>query len=180
MYALSWKLLIIGLLLEYFTTLPKIPLKKIAAKCSIFLHQLYFFLMGRSWTFFLDKDQISSGEDKRKGSEEGMGQKPKMRVIFSKFPLLSKIKTYLTCCWSDWHAQKPICIEFRVILSSFSWSKSTLCILRNKYGFQIGNAKEKIKCCYDSLSQQRSSLSIFPSQLFMQVINCRGQHSVQG
>ena len=69
MYALSWKLLIIGLLLEYFVTLFKrLYLKKIAAKCSIFLHRLYFFLMGRSRIFsFGDKDQILSGEDKRKG-----------------------------------------------------------------------------------------------------------------
>ena len=32
-----------------------------------------------------------------------------------------------------------------MILSSSSWSKTTLCILRNKYGFQIGNSMKKIK-----------------------------------
>ena len=31
----------------------------------------------------------------------------------------------------------------RAIFSSSSWSKTTLCILRNKYGFPIGNAMEK-------------------------------------
>ena len=68
MYALSWKLLIIGLLSEYFAALLKILyLKKIAAKCFIFLHWLYFFLMGSSRTFVWDKDQILSGEGKRKG-----------------------------------------------------------------------------------------------------------------
>ena len=68
MYALSWKLLIIGLLSEYFATLLKIlHLKKMTAKCSIFLHQLYLFLMGRPRTFLGDKDQMLSGEDKRKG-----------------------------------------------------------------------------------------------------------------
>ena len=36
-------------------------------------------------------DQISSGEGKR--GKRGMGKKPKMRVIFTKFPLLSKIQT---------------------------------------------------------------------------------------
>ena len=39
----------------------------IATKCSTFLHQLYFFLMVRSRTLWGDKDQISSGEVKRKG-----------------------------------------------------------------------------------------------------------------
>ena len=67
MYPLSWKLLIIGLLLDYFTTLLKrLHLKKIATKCSIFLHQLYFFLWEGQGLFW-DKDQISSGEGKRKG-----------------------------------------------------------------------------------------------------------------
>ena len=45
MDVLSWKLLIIGLILEHFATLLKIlHQKKIARKCSIFFHQLYFFL----------------------------------------------------------------------------------------------------------------------------------------
>ena len=58
MYALSWKLLIIGLLLKYFATFLKILyLKKIARKCSIFLHWLYFFL----WEFpLLSKIQTLS------------------------------------------------------------------------------------------------------------------------
>ena len=41
--------------------------EEIAGKCSIFLHQLYFFLLGRSRTFWGDKDQISYEEGKRKG-----------------------------------------------------------------------------------------------------------------
>ena len=53
---------------EYAETLLKIlHLKKTARKCSLFLHQLCFFLMGRSRIFFGDMDQISSGEGKRKG-----------------------------------------------------------------------------------------------------------------
>ena len=56
------------LLSEYFATLLKrLYLKKIAVKCPTFLHLLYFFLMGSSRMFFGGKDQISSGEDKRKG-----------------------------------------------------------------------------------------------------------------
>ena len=53
MYPFSLELFIIGLLLAYFATLVKIlHQKKIARKCSIFLHQLYFFLMERSRTFW--------------------------------------------------------------------------------------------------------------------------------
>ena len=68
MYALSWKLLMIGLHLEYSATLLKrLHRKKINTKCSIYLHQLFFFVMGRSRTLFWDKDQISPGVCKRKG-----------------------------------------------------------------------------------------------------------------
>ena len=50
--------------------------------------------------------------------------------------------------------------------------------LRNKYGFLIENAMEKNKLCFDSLSTETSSLSIFLSQHLLQVINYRGQHSM--
>ena len=75
-----------------------------------------------------------------------------MRVIFAKFPLLSELQTlphnllirqtskHHHC---NWHAQKPENRDFQVILSSSSWSKTTLCIFRNKYDYQIGNAMEK-------------------------------------
>ena len=58
-----------------------------------------------------------------------------MRVIFPKFPLLSKIQTlshqllvrqtsnHHHC---NWHAQKPTCRDFKVTLSSSSWSKTNL------------------------------------------------------
>ena len=41
--------------------------EKIAAKYSIFHHQLYFFIWEVQGPFFLDKDQISSLKGKRKG-----------------------------------------------------------------------------------------------------------------
>ena len=75
-----------------------------------------------------------------------------MRVIFAKFTLLSMIQTFshklLVRQTSNhhhcnWHAQKSTSMDFEVILSSSSWSKTPLCILRNKYGIQIGNAMEK-------------------------------------
>ena len=87
MYALSWKLLIIGLLLEYFATLLKrLYLKKIAAKCSIFLHQLYLFLMGSSRMFLGDKDQISSGENKGRGKKGYGGEAQNEGFFFLQNP----------------------------------------------------------------------------------------------
>ena len=128
-------ILIIGLLSEYFATLIKrLNLKKIAAKCSIFLHWLYFFLMGRSRTLGGNKDQILSGEGKRKGWE-GVWGKDQNEGFFAKFPLLSEIQTlshkllvrqtsnHHHC---NWHAQTPTCRDFQVILSNSSWSKTTL------------------------------------------------------
>ena len=66
-----------------------------------------------------------------------------MRAIFAKFPLLSKIQT-LYCkllvrqtsnhhhC--NWHAQKHVYQEFQVILSSSSWSETTVCIFKEQIG----------------------------------------------
>ena len=86
--------------------------------------------------FFWEKDQISSG-----WARGGMGERPKMRVIFMKFPLLRKIQTVSqkllvrqtsNHCHCNWHAQKPYCRDFQVILSSSSWSKTTLCIFKEQ------------------------------------------------
>ena len=77
-----------------------------------------------------------------------------MRGFFCKFPLLSRIQTLshklLVRQTSNyhhynWNARKSTGKDFQVILSSSSWSKTTLCILRHKYGYQIGNAMEKYK-----------------------------------
>ena len=85
----------------------------------------------------------------------------------SKFPLLSKIQTLFHKLLvrqtsnhhhCNWQAQIPICSNFEVILRSSSWSKTALCILRNKYGFKIGNAMEKI-FWFDSLSREGLSPS---------------------
>ena len=111
---------------------------------------IVLFLIGRSRIFFGNKDQISSGE-KKEGIRGGMGEKPKMS-FFAKFSLLSKIPTLshklLVRQTSNhhhchWNAQKTRSRDFQVIFSSSSWSKTTLYIFRNKYGFQIGNAMEK-------------------------------------
>ena len=74
----------------FATLLIKPHLKKIAAKCSKFLQQLYFFLTGRSRIFF-DKDQISSGGVK--GScKRGYGGEDQ-NGVFAKFPLFSETQT---------------------------------------------------------------------------------------
>ena len=94
MYALSWKLLIIGLLLEYFVTLLKrLYPKKTAAKCSIFLHQSYL-LWGKSRMFFGDKDQISSGEDKRRG-KRGYGGEAQ-NEIFCKITIIKQDTNFIS------------------------------------------------------------------------------------
>ena len=91
-----------------------------------------------------------------------------MRIIFAKFPLLCKIQTLCHKLlvrqisnhhYCNWHDQKPICKDFKVILSSSFWSKSTLCIFRKKYGFQIVNAIEKMNSVL-ILSLNREKLSL--------------------
>ena len=133
MYALSWKLLNIGLLSEYFVTLLKrLYLQKMAAKCSTFLHKLYSFLMGRSRIFFGMRMKFHLGRTKRRSKREVWGKKPKMSIIFAKFSLLSKIQTlshklvvrhtsHEHHC--NQHAQTPIRKHFPVISTSSSWSK---------------------------------------------------------
>ena len=95
---------------------------------------IVLFLMGRS-RMILDKDQISSGEGKRKGERGGIGRRS------PKFPLLSKIQTLFhkplirqtsNHHHCNWYAQKHICRDFQVILSRSSWSKTTLCIIEKK------------------------------------------------
>ena len=120
-------------------------LKKISRKCSIFLHWLHFFLMGRSRMFFWIRIKFHLGRAKARGKSGVWGAKPKLRYLFAKFPLLSKIQT-----WSqrmlvrhtsnhnhcDWHVQKPLCQDFQVILNNSSWSKTTLCIVKEQIWLQ--------------------------------------------
>ena len=128
MYALSWKLLIIGLLSEYFAkSLKKTTPEENSHKMFHISSPIVLFSYGKVKDIFGDKDQISSVKDKRvRGIRR---EKPKMRVVFAKFPLLSKIQTLshklLVRQTSNhhhynWHAQKPIGKDFQVILSSSS------------------------------------------------------------
>ena len=84
-----------------------------------------------------------------------------MRVNFAKFQLLSKIQTLshklLVKQTSNpqhynQYAQQPLCRDFQVIFGSSSWSKTTLYIFENKYGFQI--------VCFKKLLNQLIWLSL--------------------
>ena len=175
MYALSWKLLIIWLLLEYFATLLKIlHLEKLDRKCSIFLHQLCLFLMERSRAFFLDKDQISSEERIKGRGKKGYGRRSLKWGLLSHKLLVRQTSNHHHC---NWHAQKPICRDFQVISSSSSWSKTTLCIFKEEIWLPNRKCYGKINSVL-ILSQQREALSLSFSQHLVQVINCRGQHSM--
>ena len=144
MYALSWKLLITGLLLKYFATLLKrLYLKKIAAKCSIFLHQLYFSLWEGQGHFLEIRIKFHLGRAKGRGKRGYWWRSPNelFWVFCAKFPLLHKIQTSSHKLFirqtskhhhCNWYAQKLVKNNF-----------VCLC-LRNNYGFQIGNAMEKL------------------------------------
>ena len=157
MYAISWTLLIIGLLSEYFATLlKKLYLKKIARKCSIFLHWLYFFLWEGQGCLFLEKDQISSWEDSKRGV---WGQKPKMRWVFCEIPIIKQDTNFIShkllvrqtsyhhhC---NRHAQKVICRGFQVILHCSFWSKTALCIFKEEIWHPNRKCYEKNKLYFD-------------------------------
>ena len=98
------------------------------------------FSYGKVKDIFWDKGKVSSGKGKWKEQEGSMWEKPKMRVIFAKFPLLNKIQTLSHKLFirqtsnhqhCDQNAPKPNSRDFQVILSSFSWSK-TLCIFKEQ------------------------------------------------
>ena len=81
-----------------------------------------------------------------------------MRVIFAKLPLLSKIWTLSDKLFinqtsnhhhCNWHAQEPICKDFQVILSSSSWSKTTLCIFKEQIWFPNEKCYGKNKLYFD-------------------------------
>ena len=131
---------------------------------------VFFLWEGQRWFFGgrWGSNFIWGGQ--KEGVRGGMVGEAKMRWFFAKFPwILSRIQTlshkllvrqtslHHHC---DWHAQKPNCNDFQVISSSSSWSKTALCILRNKYGFQIGmlwknkiyfNQEEMLKMAWNSM-----------------------------
>ena len=129
------------------------------------------FLMGRSRTFWGDKDQISLGRTKGRG-KWGYGEEVQYEFFFCKFPVLSKMQTlsqkllvrqtsnHHHC---DKHCQKSKCKDFKWFWAVLPGQKQLCLFLSNKYGFQMGNVMEMITSVLIP-SQQRSSLSIFLSQ----------------
>ena len=95
--------------------------------------QIVLFSYGKVRISIFNKDQISSGEGKRKGVRGSMGGESLNEGHFCQFPLLSKIQTlsykHLVRQTShhhhcNRHAQKPKCRHFQVILNSSTWSKT--------------------------------------------------------
>ena len=162
MYALSWKLLIIDLLLVYYATLFKrLYLKKIAAKCSIFLHQLDFFLMWRSrMLFVLFGYRIKHHLGRAKGrGNGGMRETPNQGFFLQNSHYKVRYKLYLTNCWSDklLTTTTVISTSKKLNVQTFKWFWAVLpgqkqlcfCTVKEKYGFQIGNAMDKNKLHFD-------------------------------
>ena len=103
------------------------------------------FSYGKVKDVFWIRIKFHLGRAKARGKSGVWGAKPKLRYLFAKFPLLSKIQT-----WSqrmlvrhtsnhnhcDWHVQKPLCQDFQVILNNSSWSKTTLCIVKEQIWLQ--------------------------------------------
>ena len=119
----SWKMFHISSLIGFSVNREKLPLLSEA--------QWHFFGLGSNFIWGGQKKKVRGA----------MGKKPKMRLIFAKFPLLSKIQNlshnllvrqtsnHQNC---NWHAQKPLHRYFQVISSSSSWSKTTLCIFKEQ------------------------------------------------
>ena len=201
MYALCQKLPITGTTFRIFCNITQNTTPEENSQKMSHISSQIGFSLGRLRIFWGDKDQISSGEDKWKGQEGGMGEKPKIRVIFlENSHYYARYKLYLTNCWSNFNLP-PLRLAWwktnKQGLSSdfeqFFLVKTTLYILENKYGFQmgnsmekinyfdekeIGNAMEKINSIWFSLSTKGSPLLIFLSQHLMQVFDCRAQHSI--
>ena len=95
-----------------------------------------------------------------------------MRVIFAKFPLLRKIQTLshkpLVRQTSNdhhcnWHAQKPICRDFQIILHCSSWSKTTLCIFKEQICLPNRKCYGKNKLYFDWEEMLKMALTSYPS-----------------
>ena len=145
MCALCWKLLTIGLLLEYFATLLKrLHLKKIAIKYSIFLQFLYFFLMERSRIFLGMRIKFHLGREKGrdKKGHEGEGQN---EIFLQNSHYLARYKLNPTNCWSNKLLTTTIVIgmpknlyvgTFKCLWAVLPGQKQCCVFLRNKYGHQ--------------------------------------------
>ena len=124
-----------------------------------------FFLWECLGHFWGDKDKLSSGRAKGRGKRRVWGERPKMRFIFAKLPLLNEIQTlshkllvrqtsnHHHC---DHHAPKTYMQWLSSDFEQFFLVKNIFIyvFVRNKYGFQIGNAMEEINSV---LTRKKSS-----------------------
>ena len=162
MYALSWKLLTIGLLPKYFATLLKIlHLKKVATKCSIFLHQLFYFLLWEGQEHFWGiRIKFHLGRKQGKGKREYGRRSPKLAVLFfffffCKIPIIKQVINFIS-------QTVAIVMPKNLWAKTFKWfwavlpGQKQLCVfLRNKYAFQIESySMEKIKSIWPGRNAQ--------------------------
>ena len=92
---------------------------------------------------------------------------------------MAQLKTWHTylCLWwqtsnhhhCNQHAQKPIGGDFKVILSSSSWSKTTLCIFQEQIWLLNRKCYEKNKLCFDQEGMLKNGL-ILHSYSFLDVL----------
>ena len=89
---------------------------------------LYFFLIGRSMSFFWDKDKISSGEGKMKGKRKYGGRSPKWGLFLQSSHYSARYKLYLTNCWSDKLLMTTIVIGMpkNLYAETFKWFQAVL------------------------------------------------------
>ena len=92
-YAVSWKLLILGQLTEYFATFTQKTIPE-ESSCKMFhiSSPIVLFSYGKvNDVFWGDKAQISSGEGKRKGGVRGgNGGEAQSEVFVCKVPIIKK------------------------------------------------------------------------------------------
>ena len=158
MYTLSWKLLIIELFSKYFPTL---HLKEIATKCSIFLHQLYFFLMRRSRMFFFFfgiRIKCHLGRAKGSGKRGYEGRGPKWGgffFFFCKFLLLIK--------WDTSFISQTIA----------QTSKHHYCVWTCPKTY-----KQRLSSDFEQFFLAKNNFSIFKEQVWLPRRRCYGENIV--
>ena len=111
-----------------------------------------------AFCFVWIQDQTSSGEGKRK-SKWGYEGDPKSGFFLQNSHYKVRYKLYLTNCWSDKLLTTTIVISTskKLNVQTFKWFWAVLpgqkqlcfCIVKEKYGFQIGNAMDKNKLHFD-------------------------------
>ena len=133
-------------------------------KCSFWCNDKNCSYVGKICTFFLWKGQghfwgirikIHLGRPKGRGKRENGGRSPKWGGVFffCKIPFIKQYTNFISHCSSDKLLTTTIAIDMpeNLCAKTLKWFWAVLpgqkqfCVfLRNKHGFQIGNAIEKM------------------------------------